>query len=551
MLECLRIKNLAVIEDLTWELGKGLNILTGETGAGKSILIDAFNLLLGERADKNLIRSGEEQCSVEGMISNTKYLNKFLEDRGIDVEKSGELSVKRTFTQAGSNKQFINGSPTTLQTLKELGDLLVDLHGPHDHQLLLSTDHQLSSLDAYAKLEKQLLEYKELWSEQLKDQKKLVELNNTASGDVTRQLDLLDYQINEIEKAEINVEQDEGVENEFSVASNQRSIVELGSSIKNILSEGENDVLSQLGTVQRQLEEWQRMDANAKDLSQINLDAVAQLQELNSQVDDLLERTDMDGERLHYLEQRISLLQTLKRKYGGSLESIVSRLQDLTTQREELAGREGIVKEIEKRLTDREKKLSKLADKLHEDRAKAAPKLAKEITQQLQELGFKKASFGCQVELAEVLNAHGKDKVEFQFAPNVGETARALRAIASSGEMARVMLAVKTVLAEQDEVPILIFDEVDANVGGETAITVGKKLRHLGTNHQVLCITHLPQVASAGHVHYRVEKREKAGRAYTEVVLLEKKEREEELARMLGGQNTKSIALAKEMLAQV
>lgn len=546
MLRCLRIKNLAVIADLTWELESGFNILTGETGAGKSILIDAFNLLLGERADKTLIRDGADQCLVEAELQPPSTIKGMLDENGIEYEKDS-LILRRIFTSQGQNRQFINGSPTTLQTLKKLGDLLVDIHGPHDHQSLLSLEAQRTALDAYGKID--LSEYQNLYREQSKDMEQLEMLKSTETGDLETRLDFLQFQIQEIEKAQLDPDEEADLERNYQIASNGKRIVELGASIHQILGEGEgDDVYSKLEEIERILSEWERLDPSVANLRELNQNALTQLRELSSNAEGIIEETEEDVQRFHEIEERINVLQTLRRKYGSTIPDILSRLEELQNEYNQLAGREENILRLEKIISERDQKLNQFADTLSKKRKKAAPQLAKNITDQLQELGFKKSAFHVQLKLNDHPTLSGKDSIEFLFAPNLGESPRPLRDIASSGEMARVMLAVKTVLAQQDDIPILVFDEVDANVGGETAVTVGKKLRELAKSHQVLCITHLPQVASAGHVHYRVEKNIQSGRTLAQIQRLDKNNRVEEISRMLGGQSKSAQALAKSML---
>ncbi|MFH1067683.1 MAG: DNA repair protein RecN [bacterium] len=547
MLRCLRVKNLAIVEDLTWELESGFNVLTGETGAGKSILIDALNLLLGERADKSLIRDGADSCAVEAVLESPPFLKVFLEQQGIENAGEDGLILKRVFTAQGQNRQFINGSPSTLQTLKALGDFLVDMHGPHDHQSLLSADAQLAALDAFSKLDEKLEAYRFLYREHLRDQAQLEELRKTEAGNREERLAFLEFQINEIEQARLLPNEEETLEREHQLASHHRRIMEIGAAVRGILGEGEQDVHGRLEAVERLLQEWERLDPSAAVLREHNNEAIVRLRELEREAGQRMEQTELDAERLQEMETRLNLIQSLKRKHGAD---IFARLEELKEERDALAGREARIAELEAAIQGRLGKLEQLAAELSRAREKSAPKLGKDITAQLRELSFKQADFSTRLAALSQLTASGKDSVEFLFAPNPGESARPLRAIASSGEMARVMLAVKTVLAAQDRVPILIFDEIDANVGGETAVAVGKKLRKLASAHQVLCITHLPQVAAHGDAHYCVEKKIRNGRTVVVMERLNGDNREEELARMLGGQSQSARALAQAMLKE-
>ncbi|HEY0256114.1 MAG TPA: DNA repair protein RecN [Candidatus Methylacidiphilales bacterium] len=554
MLVSLRIRNLALIEDLTWELGPGFNILTGETGAGKSILIDALSLLLGERADKTLIRSGAEACSVEADINlqdkeRLKKVDAVLEEMGSEPCEGHTLLLKRTFSATGTNRQFINGSPITLQGLKSVGDLLVDVHGPHDHQSLLATEKQAQLLDAYGQLEplRTACATAHRALREIEQERSSLELSEVERE---QRLSLLQHQVGEIASAHLQPDEDVRVENNYRAASHAQNILEQAGIITHLLNDSENSALAQLAQVERALTTWQRMDASIADAEALNRQAIASLQELLETVQTRAERVDLDPAQLRQLEDRLNLVQSLKRKYGGTVENVIAFGAKASSQLAALEGRTEFLAAIGQREKIAKTALEKAATELSKARQKIAGPLGDKISQELRALGFNKALFQIELSSLPQPGAAGADHVEFIFAPNPGEAARPLRAIASSGEMARVMLAVKTTLAEVDEIPILIFDEVDANVGGETAAQVGKKLRGLGRSHQVLCITHLPQVAAQGQNHFAVEKKVKQNRTLTELTKLEGATRQRELARMLGGQTEAALALAKSLLAE-
>jgi len=554
MLVSLRIRNLALIEDLTWELGPGFNTLTGETGAGKSILIDALNLLLGERADKTLIRTGAETCSVEAEITladeaRLKRINAALEEIGAEPCEGRTLLLKRGLSAAGANRQFLNGSPVPLQGLKSVGDLLVDVHGPHDHQSLLATGKQAELLDAYGKLDPLRAACAAAAGalREIEQERAALELSESERE---QRLSLLRHQVDEIESAHLLPDEDARVENEYRAASHAQNILEQAGIITGLLSDSESAVLTQLAQIERALTAWQRMDDSIADAEELNRQAIAHLQDLLGAVQTRAERVDLDPAQLRQLEDRLNLVQSLKRKYGGTMESVRAFGEKAAAQLTALEGRAEFLATLARREKSARDALEKAAAELSKARRKIAGPLGEKISQELRALGFNKALFQVEITPAAKPGASGGDQVEFIFAPNLGEAARPLRAIASSGEMARVMLAVKTTLAEVDEIPILIFDEVDANVGGETAGQVGKKLRGLGRCHQVLCITHLPQVAAQGQSHFAVEKRVKQNRTLTELTRLEGPARQRELARMLGGQTEASLALAKSLLVE-
>ncbi|MEM6883590.1 MAG: DNA repair protein RecN [Verrucomicrobiota bacterium] len=545
----MRIRNLAVIEDLSWELESGLNVLTGETGAGKSILIDAFNLILGERADKGMIRDGSAECSVEGVLADCGFTESFLEEQGIKPE-GDELLLKRVFYPEKAGKQWINGSPVTLQMLKKLGDLLVDMHGPHDHQSLLSVDEQLKALDAYSGADQKLAAYRETYLEWKQNLQALDGLQQTDTGQLAQRVDFLEYQIAEIENAELKADEEETLEASFDRATHQQRILEVHSECQSLFSDADGSILEQLAAVQRLLEEWQGMDSKAEAFRETNEGLISQINEMLRDMEGLSASEELDTGQLHEMEARLDLIKGLKRKFGHTVEAVLEECESMRQERDELSGREGRVGELQAAAALLEKDLEKQAKELSKVRKKAVPKLAQAITEQLRFLGFAKSEFEVQLTACESLASKGKDRCEFFFSPNPGQKSRPLKAVASSGEMARVMLAVKSVLAAEDQVPILIFDEVDANVGGETAVAVGKRLRDLAANHQVMCITHLPQVAAAGNVHFRVEKSVTKGMTHTQLKQLEGAEREDELSRMLGGKSESAKELAKNLIAE-
>lgn len=546
MLSVLRIRNLAVIEDVTWELGPGFNILTGETGAGKSILIDALQLLLGERADKSLIRDGAEECAVEAVIepgARRAELEELLQSAGLEAGEEG-LFLKRIIARQGSNRQFMNGSPVPLQMLKTIGDLLVDFHGPHDHQSLLQVARQLEALDAFAGIESKRLAFQELFRKAEHIRRSIAGLGEGDPAEWQRQVEFLKFQWEEIGAANLSAQEETSLESEYQAARHVQRILEISGEMQQRLEEGEQPVLESLAQVQKLLGEWERIDARAAALAASNISAIETLRDLLREASGLAEQAELDGGRLGELEQRLDLYQALKKKYGGTVEAVLEQGAKLRERYDALAGREENIRALEKEWAEACKELEQQASQLTKARKKAAPQLSEAITKELRKLGFKQSEFSITLEKAEALGSSGGDRVEFMFAPNPGESPRPLRAIASSGEMARVMLAVKTVLAASDAVPILIFDEVDANVGGETAVAVAEKLRGLAARHQVLCITHLAQVAAAGNRHYQVDKTVKKGRTLTGVTLLDETARREELARMLGGKNDAALALA-------
>lgn len=557
MLTMLRIKSLALVADLTLELRPGYNAITGETGAGKSILIGALNLVLGERADRSLIRSGSDSCSVEAVfdISGLRApLVKFLEENGLEPSQENQLLLKRTFSTNGTNRQFVNGSPTTLNVLATLGEGLVDIHGPHDHQSLLHAAKQLAILDAFGGFDPLREQFAGLVR-----RRAALELDKASlivdEKAYTQQLDLLRFQVNEITAARLLPAEEAELEREHRLVTNAAKLLELSQTALRQLSEDESSVGAQAGALGRTLQELKRFDPEAGCLLSLHEEAMSFLRDLQSDLSHYADKLDSDPARLQQLEERLNVVQSLKRKYGGTLDEVVAFGEQARQKLGQLEGRDAELGRINADLQLNLEELKRVGTELSEQRRKIIPKLCKAVMQQLADLGFAQSRFDVSIQgesqitdPASHVTSTGFDTAEFQFAPNPGEPPRPLRAIASSGELARVMLALKTVLAAQDDIPVLVFDEVDANVGGETANAVGEKMRQLGAHRQVLCITHLAPVAARASTHFVVTKKTKLLRTVTNIELLDKKERVTELARMLGGQTEAARGHAEELL---
>jgi DNA repair protein RecN (Recombination protein N) len=541
MLASLRIRNLALVEELEWQPGPGFVAITGETGSGKSIIVGALKLALGERADKTLIRSGADTCTVEAVftVEDAKKLNAWLEEQGVEPCEDGQLIVKRVFAAGGVNRQFVNGSPTTLNVLKELGDGLVDLHGPHDHQSLLSNEKQLDLLDAFSGADALRTKYEE----QYRDLNRLTaERDELASSEAAaeRELDLLRHQVNEIEAAALKPDEEEETVAHYTIASNGRRLMELSGAALGRLREADDSALTRLNEVGRVLRDLERVDPGAKRFSDMLVRGLAEIEDLASGLSHYAEDLDLEPGALAELEERVSLFETLKRKYGGSIAEVIAFGEQAAARLRKIESRSG---EIERLGREIEK-----AGKLSAKRRAAAPKLGGGVTSNLRDLGFKKSDFTVALRPLEEPGPHGMETVEFVFAPNPGEPAKPLKAIASSGEISRVMLAVKSSLATQDTIAVLVFDEIDANVGGEIAHAVGSKMKAIANERQVLAITHLPQVASAAASQFVVTKDFEGGRTVSTLMEVKGAERANEIARMLGGKGESALAHAKTLL---
>jgi DNA repair protein RecN (Recombination protein N) len=546
----LRIKNLALVEDLEWELASGFTAITGETGAGKSIIIGALKLLLGERAEKALIRTGAEACVVEAIFNGENFakLNERIEEGGAEP-CDGELLVKRSFSLGGSNRQFVNGSPTTLALLKTIGDGLVDLHGPHDHQSLLVPEQQLALLDGFARAEATLEGYQQgyrRWQLLVAEEAEL----STAESAREQEIDLLRHQINEIGAAQLQPNEEEEIHARYRLASNSQRLIELSTAISRQLSESDDAVLNRLAETQRLLRELEKVDPSFAESSKAHAAAVIELTEIARALDRYSERLDLDPEQLAQLEERVNLLETLKRKYGRSLQEVINFGERAERRMQKIEGRDAELERLAVEIKKNRDELERAATNLRKLRSAAAPKLAKNIRQNLADLGFRQADFEVEIVPNEELRLTGSESVELFFSPNPGEPLKPLRTVASSGEISRVMLAIKSALAMQDAIPLLVFDEIDANVGGEIANAVGAKMRALSQKHQVLCITHLPQVAASANAHFVVTKEVVNGRTFSEMHEVKGKARQEEIARMLGGRSESALKHAASLLSE-
>lgn len=553
MLTALRVKNLALVEDIRVSFESGLNVITGETGAGKSILMGALGLLLGERADKSLIRAGAEQCSAEAVffVQDTSFIAPLLDELGLDPLEEGQLIIRRVIKTQGGAQALVNDQPVTLQALKRIGDQLVDMHGPYDHQSLLSNDAQREILDAFGDLSAVRKPYEASYRG-LRQVNERIDEVESIGGNVAEQIELLSFKVKELEEADLSEDEEEDVTQEHAVFGNAQRIMELANRVALTLTEDDMAVTDGLASVLRALEELQKLLPEAADWRAELEEASARIREVSAAVALRVDSIDADPARLEWLDQRLTTYQRMKRKYGPTVSDALAQLEQARTRLEDLQSRDERLETLRKARDAVMKELEQHGAGLRQARKKVGAKLAKAITSELTALGFAHGRFGVEIIPGEPGPA-GMDTVEFMFEPNLGEGMRPLRNIASSGEISRVMLATKAVLARHDRIPVLVFDEIDANIGGETGGAVGRKLATVAEHHQILCITHLPQVAMYGAHHYAVRKQVEGQRTRTDVVVLEEDARVEEIARMLGGRNMTSSTLthAREMLERV
>ena len=548
MLSLLKIRNLALVDELVWEPHAGFLGITGETGAGKSVIMGGISLALGDRADKGMIRSGETQCSLEALflLPHAEEVNRCLEEAGVPPCEEGELIIRRVITPTG-NRQFINNTPVTLQLLRRVSSGLVDMHHPEAHRSLTSQERQLALLDAFAEASSQGAAYAaayRAWLDARAEHRALLE--GEAANE--RELDYLRHQIDEIEQARFTPAEVAGLEERWQRARNAGRLRDAALPIAALLEEDEQGIIPRLRQAVRHARELERLDASCAPWLAPLGECVEALDDVAARAQDYVADLCTDPAELAELEERIGLLDTLKRKYGADFESIERHLEEC---REKLAGmehRDERLAELEAAVQTRREELQRAAAALSSARRKAAPRLEKSFLAHAAQLGFRQALFSVQLTPAQEPGPHGAEEVEFLFGPNPGEPLKPLRHIASGGELARVMLALKSALAKQDDTPLLIFDEIDANVGGEIARAVGRKMLELGRDHQVIAITHFPQVAALADHHYLISKDSTAGRTVSHLREVSGDDRVAELARMLGSSGASAVAHARELL---
>ncbi len=551
MLLELNVSNYALIDDLKISFSPGLNVLSGETGAGKSIIIGAINLLLGERATTEQIRQGSDLTIVEGIIRTepglTEIINTMLENAGISCED--ELFLAREVSRNGRSIARVNGRAVPVSFLKEIGQVLIDLHGQHQHQSLLRQDQHIDLLDAFGGAEVMLSRKKiqDLWRRRLELKKELSGFGED-SAERERRIDLYSYQVREISEAQLQLGEDEQLAEREKVLANSERLCTSISRIYGELYSGEEDglepsVIDRLGRLNSLLAESASIDRSLEPLLDLLSAACAQLDEVAHELRNYQAKFEFDPTALLTIQERQNLINNLKRKYGGSIEAILEFAEQAQSDKERLENSEAMVEKIEGELEALAAELNAESAELSRLRHESASELEHLIEESLQELALPNARFAVQIDQKAEVTQLGIDSVEFLFSANRGEEVKPLAKIISGGEVARVMLALKTALAHQDLIPILIFDEVDSGIGGATIQAVAEKLANLARHHQVMCVTHSPQIASMADSHIRLYKEVSGERTLTRSTLLTIEEKRLELARMLDGASIDQVSL--------
>ncbi len=550
MLLELRIEHFAVIDRVSVRLAPGLNVLSGETGAGKSIIVGALGLLLGERASSEVVRPGADRAVVEGVfdVSDRPRVLALLEEQGIEAEE-GLLILRREVALEGRNRAWINGAASTAGLVGRLGGMLVDLHGQHEHQTLLRADEQRGILDAYAgaaDLAGDVAAAHEAWRRAGQD---LADLDRRRQ-EVAQRADFLRFQLEEIEGARLEPAEEERIEEEANRLEHAEELAGLAGALHETLYAGEDALSERLAAARRELDRLLRIDGSESELRALMDSAYFAVEEAGRRLGDYAAGVEHDPARLRTLRARQDLLFRLFRKYGEGSAAVLEAGRRAREELDVLEGGSLTRKELEARVEAAAERLSELAGRLSEARRGAADRLAAEVDAILPELGLDDGRFRVELEALEQPGATGGESVEFRVALNRGFEPRPLARVASGGELSRVMLALKTVLARVDAVPSLVFDEIDAGIGGRTANKVGETLRDVAGEHQVFAITHLAQIAARADHHLRVEKSDEGGAASTRVVPLEGEARVAELVRMMGGDPGSEVSVrhARELL---
>jgi DNA repair protein RecN (Recombination protein N) len=548
----LRIRNLAIIDAVTLPLAPGFNVLTGETGAGKSIIVGALGLLIGERASSDLVRTGAEKATVEGVfdLHDRADLIAMLDERGIECE-DGTLVLKREVAASGGRaRAWVNGSPVTAGVLAEVGRALVNVHGQHEAQALLEAEAQRHILDAFGEAQREVAAVQEAWRE-AEAAREAVATLTARRAEATKRADWLAHVAKEIGEAQLREGEEERLDEEARRLTHAEELQALVGELTATLEQSDGSAMQALGHLQKPLASLQRIDPSTARLQELFDNAWYALEELSREAQAYADGVEHDPARLDEVERRRDLLFRLMKKYGGSFEAVLRTGKEARAELDLLDTASLDLRGLEQRVNEAEAALGRAAAALTKKRAAAAKALAAAVEVRLPELGMPDGRFLVDLRLREAPTAAGAEDVEFRVALNVGHEARPLARVVSGGELARVMLALKTILARLDGVPTLIFDEVDAGIGGRTGLMVGDAMRDVAGHHQVFAITHLPQIAARAHHHIVVQKAAKGGVTTSDVGVVAEGARVDEIARMLGGdaESVTSREHARELLS--
>ena len=547
MLTSLKIENVAIIESAAIEFGCGLNVLTGETGAGKSIVIDSISAILGERTSRDIIRTGAQSAKVYAVFEDVNAkVRKFLDENGIDCE-DGVLIINRTLSREGKNVCRLNGAPVSVSMLREIGSELIDIHGQHDNQALLSPEKHCGFVDSFAGNAEIIADYREKYGRLCEVRSKLKKLTTDESSKSQR-IDFLTYQIDELEKAEITPgERDELKARKTLINNSQKVIESLNVAYEALKADGAG--IDMITDAESEISDASAYMEALGEASEKITDIRYELEDIAETVRDAMSEVDFDQSELEEIDERLDLLYRLSKKYGNTEEEMLEYLEKAKTELDNIAFSEEKVKELQKQEKEALAETEAAAKKLTESRKTAGEKLSEAICSELEFLDMPNVRFV--VKCDDIgLTENGKDEIEFLISANVGEEPKPLAKIASGGELSRIMLAIKNVLAEADGVDTMIFDEIDTGVSGRAAQKIAMKLRSASKGRQVICVTHLAQIAAQGDVHLYISKSVSDGKTYTNIKSLIEEDRVAEIARIMGGMEITKLQLesAREML---
>ncbi|MCG9583293.1 DNA repair protein RecN [Vibrio tubiashii] len=551
MLAHLSVNNFAIVKSLQLELSKGMTTITGETGAGKSIAIDALGLCLGGRAEASMVRQGEEKTEVSAAFSLENNINatRWLEDN--DLLDGSDCILRRIISKEGRSRAFINGSPVPLSQLKTLGQLLINIHGQHAHHQLMKSEYQMAMLDQYAGHSNQLKSTRNAYQSWRQSDNNLKQLKENSAANLA-QKQLLEYQIKELNELSLGEDEYEELEQEHKRLSNSGELASTCQQAIELIYEGEEvNALGILQSANHSLIQLAELDEKLAELPNMLAEAIIQVEEANSELRNYLDNIDVDPARMAYVEERFSKVMSIARKHHVMPDELYQHHQDLLGQIEALDCSDERLEELEQEVENKYQSFLTTSEKLHKSRIRYAKELNKLITASMHELSMEKAQFRIEVSNEGTHPSPlGMDTVCFVVSTNPGQPMQPIAKVASGGELSRISLAIQVITAQKVDTPSLIFDEVDVGISGPTAAVVGKMLRKLGESTQVLCVTHLPQVAGCGHQQLFVAKQTKAGKTETQMHCLDNEQRVSELARLLGGSEItdSTLANAKELL---
>jgi DNA repair protein RecN (Recombination protein N) len=564
MLKSFEVKDYALIEHISVEFGSGLNIITGETGAGKSILIDAMGLLLGERASTEVVRKGAQKSVVEGIfnVKENKRVKSLIEEN--DVDFSDELIIRREISLKGSNRCFVNDTPVTLNLVKDVGNLLVDLHGQHEHQSLLRTETHIDYLDEFGNYQQIIQQYKKAYSDLIEKENELKELKEKENT-IKEKKDYYSFQIKEIDNVSPLENEDEKLNEELKILENSEKLAELTSKIYDLLYESENSVQQALAKVKNHLQKLSEIDKSFSDAVNESESTLAQIDDISELVRSYNSKLNLNAENVEGKRERLGAINLLKKKYGGSVKNVIEHRKKIINEFELAENFAEKIGELSNTIFELRKNAGDLAIKISKQRAQTVKLVKKGIEETLKELGIPNPDFKTKITNSSAeketgvfadgkfftATSKGMDEIEFFISTNPGEDLKPLSKVASGGEISRIMLSLKSTLAKTDKLPLLIFDEIDVGISVRIAQKVGNALKDLSKYHQIISITHLPQIAGLADSHYSIEKVKRGDRTVSSIQCLKDTERIREVAKLLSGEKVTEASLktARELVA--